>query len=125
MGNSTEFVGINCFVALTCPVLLNLCPTLLLTTSSDWFCTSINGNTNDTNFITPCLLICFEHVLVVLHGCLARTAPCSPEVNKNNLTMMMFNIAFTRLSLAILEEFGKTSDCCHFFTFLWHFPIKF
>lgn len=70
----------------------------------------VDADANDLDFVTPISCSLLKHIFIVLHRCLARRAPSSPEVYQPNLASFVFkshwlsaidrNDAFDRLICA-------------------------
>ncbi len=71
----------------------NLFPTLGLDMLNYSFNSLINTDTKDSDFAFP-LFVMFKHVLVVSHRCLARWAPRGPEIDQENLTLLVNDVDF-------------------------------
>lgn len=68
---------------------LNLFPFLSLDVFNNSLNCLINTDSNYSNFVTPSASIMFKHFLVVSHRALAGTTPGSPEVDEEDLSLLV------------------------------------
>ena len=100
MGNALNFkLLIGGAVSVGSEVVLNVCPALSGNVLLKLVQILVEAQTDDSDAVTPDLLVVCQHFLVVRHRSLARRAPCGPEVVKDDLTSFVLNV-----SLALLEH---------------------
>lgn len=59
----------------------------------------VNAHSHNPHFVFPDVLVLLEHLLVVAHRLLARTAPGRPDVHEKNFSRLM-----SKFSFAIIEH---------------------
>ena len=71
--------------------MLNSLPALGIYVLHDSLWCLIDADANDADFVSPSFPMVSKHFLVVCHWCLARRAPCCPEIDKEDLALLVFN----------------------------------
>lgn len=94
-------------------VVLYLGPALLGDTCLEGFKPLVSTEADDSDFALPFGYVLVEHLLVMVHGALAGTAPGSPEVEQDDLSFLVFDAGRSFTELSVDADLVSVSDDAH------------
>lgn len=73
----------------------------------------VSTEADDSDFALPFGFVLGEHLLVMVHGALAGTAPGSPEVEQNDLSFLVFDVSRSFTELSVDADLVSVGDDAH------------
>lgn len=88
--------------------MLNSVPTLGFNVALELSNVLVDAQAKDAHLVSPICFPLHKHILIVLHRSLARRAPGGPEVDKNDLALLMCDV-----NRVTSSERGLLADDAH------------